>query len=492
VIVPDLPGGLPDLGSVVTIAADVSAGRRAASDVLAVHQARHEVCHPHLNALVQTRYEAARREAALGPTGALAGVPVSIKECFPVRGLLTTLGIPGYAEVPDAEDADIVKRLRSAGAIIVGKANVPQVMYLHEIENPVWGRTNHPMTTDRGPGGSSGGDAALVAAGVVPLAVGSDLAGSLRQPAHACGIAAIMPRSEVLGEGGAFNTQPNLRAVRARAGFLARHVDDLRVALEAITPFSGSSAEPVRRVGWWDEGGPIPASQAIRRGVAEAVERLHRAGIETVRLSGDLAEEAAWLHLAILSAGGGRDIRRLFTTCKPIPGVARLLTLGGMSQPARSLVAAVARVSGRRLEAKGLARTGPRNATELADLVAEREALAARFADHLVGCDAVVCPVSALPALRHGTAARLILAAAPCLAANLLGLAAGAVPVTTVRPDEAGGRPRSVDPVLRLAAATDRGSAGLPVGVQVVAAPGRGEATVLDVMRLIEAGSLST
>ena len=92
-----------------------------------------------------------------------------------------------------------------------------------------------------------------------------------------------------------------------------------------------------------------------------------------------------------------------------------------------------------------------------------------------------------MPALRHGSAARLVLAAAPCLVANLLDLAAGAVPVTAVRADEQWGRPASFDPVLRAAAATDRGSLGLPIAVQVIAAPGRGEATVLEAMRLITA-----
>ena len=115
-----------------------------------------------------------------------------------------------------------------------------------------------------------------------------------------------------------------------------------------------------------------------------------------------------------------------------------------------------------------------------------RDALRKRFANEMAGIDAIVCPVSALPALRHGTAARLVLAAAPCFLANLFDLAAGAVPVTTVRPDEGAGRAASWDPVLRAAAATDRGSRGLPVGVQVIAPPGGDEATVLEVMRLIE------
>jgi fatty acid amide hydrolase len=118
--------------------------------------------------------------------------------------------------------------------------------------------------------------------------------------------------------------------------------------------------------------------------------------------------------------------------------------------------------------------------------MAARDVLAARFAAAVADCDAAVCPVSAVPALRQGSAARLVLAAAPCLLANLFDLPAGAVPVTTVRTEEERCRPWSLDPVLRAAAATDRDSAGLPVGVQVVGCPGRDEATVLHVMRLIE------
>jgi fatty acid amide hydrolase len=103
--------------------------------------------------------------------------------------------------------------------------------------------------------------------------------------------------------------------------------------------------------------------------------------------------------------------------------------------------------------------------------------------------DALICPVSALPALRHGTAARLVLAAVPCMLANLLDLPAGVVPVTRVHPDEEVGRGASADPVVQAAIENERGSAGLPVGVQVIGldtAPGRGEATVLEIMRLIE------
>jgi len=473
------------------IAAAVGSGRLRAVEVHAAAWRRHEATHASLTALVQPRFAESAGEAAAvddRPGGPLAGVPVSVKECFPVRGLRTPLGIRARAALVDASDAVLVTRLREAGAVIVAKANVPQAMYLHETDNPVFGRTSHPLAGDRGPGGSSGGDAAAVAAGVVPLAVGNDLAGSLRQPAHACGIAALVPRSEVLGEGGAIDTLPGLRAVRPRAGFLAGSVADLALACLAVNAAS-AHAGGVRRVGWWDSAGPITASAAIRRGVAEAVGRLRAAGVDTIALDGGLAETAAWLHLAILSAGGATDIRRLLAGERPMRHVGRLLRLAGMPRWLRPPVAGLARLAGRRIEAEGLMATGPRDAAGLAELLASRSGLAGRLAAAARGCDAVVCPVSALPALRHGTAARLVLAAAPCFLANLLDLAAGAVPVTMVRPDEEAGRPASRDPVLRAAAATDRGSRGLPVGVQVIAPPGGDEATVLEVMRLIEGPS---
>jgi fatty acid amide hydrolase len=477
------------LDPVAVIAAEVASGRRRAVDVLASHLARHQATHARLNALVQPRHAAAAAEAAAldaAPRGLLAGVPVSVKDCFPVRGLATSLGIPGRLAETDREDATLVVRLRDAGAVIVGKANVPQAMYLHETDNPVYGRTCHPQNPERGPGGSSGGDAALVAAGVVALGIGNDLAGSLRQPAHACGIAALMPRTAALGTGGAFDTVPQVQAVRPRAGFLARSVADLMPAAAACGIAVEAGRTSVRRVAWWDATGPIPASPAVRRGVAEAVTALRAAGVETVAVGGELAEQAAWLHLAILSAHGTSDILRLFAGDRPEPVVAMLLWLAGMPRWVRPPLATAIRLVGRRIEARGLLATGPRKPAGLTRLLAARERLAARFATLVAGCDAIVCPVSALPALRHGTAARLVLAAAPCLLANLLDLAAGAVPVTRVRPAEEAGRSSSCDPVLRAAAVADQRSAGLPVGVQVIAPLGGDEATVLEVMRLVE------
>ncbi|MCX7430427.1 MAG: amidase [Planctomycetia bacterium] len=503
--------------SAVSIAEGVAAGEVRPTAVLAEHVSRHGETHAALNALVQPRHTAALVEAehlesrlqAGDQVGQLAGVPVSVKECFAVAGLVTSLGIATRRHAVDVADAPIVSCLRAAGAIIVGKGNVPQAMYLHETDNPVWGCTNHPLDATRGPGGSSGGDAALVAAGVVPLAVGTDLAGSIRQPAHACGISGFLPRSAVVGDGGAFDTVPHLSVVRPRAGFLAREVDDLARAFAVVAAGSSSgpdirNAEATRggrrhgglRVAWWDDAGPLAPSPAIRRGVHEAVSRLRQAGVEMVRLDGSLATEAAWLHLALLSADGGADIRRLFAGTRPIPPVARLLRLAGLPIWLRPLLAGLSQTAGGGIEAVALRATGPRRGAALASLDSRRAAFATRFASLVAPYDALVCPVSALPALPHGTAALLLVAAAPCLLANLLDLPAGTVPITRVRPDEELGRVGSRDRVVRAAAAADRGSRNLPVGVQVVGVPGLASADdplgperiVLDVMRLIERG----
>lgn len=477
------------------IAAAVRSGRHRAEEMVREHR-RRATDAGGLNALVQPCPDRAaavanamdrRLAAGVMSDALLAGVPVSVKECFAVRGLETTLGMVHRRGAIDREDADVVGRIEAAGGIVIGKANVPQAMYLHETDNPVWGRTMHPFDPARGPGGSSGGDAALVAAGVVPLGIGNDLAGSLRQPAHACGIAALVPRAGVIGRGGAFETMPGLRGVPSRAGFLARRIDDLALALAAVSPAAAPSpAAPVRRIAWWDEAGPIAASPAVRRGVREAVARLEAQGVTAKRVTGDLATEAAWLHLGIIAADGGDDVRRAFAGERPMRGVAKLLAIAGLPRRWRAPVAAVVRACGGRIEADGILRTGRRSASELSALVAARDLLATRFADLVAGCDAVICPVSALPALRHGTAARLVIAAAPCLLASLLDLPAGAVPVTAVAADEQGRRGWSADRVLRAAADSDRGSAGLPVGVQVVGCPGRDETTVLEVMRLLE------
>ncbi len=125
----------------------------------------------------------------------LAGVPVTIKECFHVAGTPAPRcgRIARNAQELAAEDSPLVKRLTAAGGIVLGKTNVPQLMVLHETDNPLYGRTNNPWNLDRSPGGSSGGEAAIIAAGGSVTRLGKRPGGSIRQPAHSTGICGLLP-----------------------------------------------------------------------------------------------------------------------------------------------------------------------------------------------------------------------------------------------------------------------------------------------------------
>lgn len=482
------------MNSANDIARAVRQGDVDPAEVLLEHCCRYNETHNRLHALIQPRHESAAIEVReLDRKGALAGVPVSVKECFAIRGLRTTLGIPSRRNLIDENDAPIVSDLRALGAVIVGKSNVPQAMYLHETTNPVWGQTHHPEDSLRGPGGSSGGDAALVAAGVVPLAIGNDLAGSVRQPAHACGIPALLPASTTLGNAGGFNTLPNFRLISSRAGFLARSVTDLELVATAfgVLPLAGPIAIAPRRIALWPEAGILPSASSVRRGVAEAAAILRSAGHLVDEVDDKLAKDAAWLLFALLSADGGADIRTLFGTDKPMPTVGRLLRIAGLPRVSRPSLAGLLSLVGNRVEAAALRSTGPRSVGGWECLLDQYQHVLEKVDRLRLQYDAILCPVSSLPALKHGTAARLVAAAAPCLLANLADLSAGVVPVTRVVSAEEQTRSWSTDRVLRAAAATEQDSAGLPIGVQIIGlAKGfSAERVVLDLLATIEAGA---
>jgi fatty acid amide hydrolase len=183
------------------IAHRVASGELSARDVVEACISRMERVNGRLNALAVPLFEQARAAAtaadaardrgdALGP---LHRMPVTIKDMFDTAGTATTAGLTGRAaRVVDA-DSPLVERLRRAGAIVLGKTNVQQLGMLFETDNPVYGRTNNPWDPGRSPGGSSGGEAALIAAGGSPLGLGSDGGGSTRQPCHCCGIHGLKP-----------------------------------------------------------------------------------------------------------------------------------------------------------------------------------------------------------------------------------------------------------------------------------------------------------
>ncbi len=165
---------------------------------------------PELNAVVELRAEAARAEAegadkalARGEwKGPLHGVPVTIKEAIAVTSMKWTGGTQGRINVVAQHDAAAVKRLRDAGAIILGTTNVPDMSFAYESDNLIYGRTNNPFDLSRTAGGSSGGEAAIIAAGGTALGLGGDFMGSIRVPTHFCGIAGLRPNpGRVAGTG---------------------------------------------------------------------------------------------------------------------------------------------------------------------------------------------------------------------------------------------------------------------------------------------------
>src|SRR5271169_5473727 len=169
----------------------------SALELVNAHLDRIERVNPLLNAFTMVLADQARESARRADQGLrqgpLHGVPVTVKDSLDVAGLPTRLGSYFAPEAPAAEDSAVVARLRRAGAILLGKTNTPEFLTSYETDNFITGRTNNPWDVERTPGGSSGGEAAAIASGCSPGGVGSDGGGSIRVPAHFCGIAGLKP-----------------------------------------------------------------------------------------------------------------------------------------------------------------------------------------------------------------------------------------------------------------------------------------------------------
>ena len=200
---------------------------------------------PRINAVTDLRSEAeiireAREKDNLLKDGVvpgdLYGLPMTVKDCFMVRGLKNSNGHPGYKNHVATEDAELVKRLKGAGAIIMGKTNLPLFSIDWQSTNAWNGRTNNPYDTGRVPGGSSGGSAAAVAMGFSPLELGSDAGGSIRMPAHFCGICGIRPTEQALSNRGQFKFpgKPQGHRLLTVAGPLAKNTADLLLAMKVL------------------------------------------------------------------------------------------------------------------------------------------------------------------------------------------------------------------------------------------------------------------
>ncbi|MCU0867506.1 MAG: amidase [Planctomycetes bacterium] len=254
-----------------------------------------------LNAVVVRDFERALEAARASDrllaqgkrSGPLHGLPMTIKESFDVEGLPTTLGVPEQRDNIARSDAEVVRRLKAAGAHFLGKTNVPLRLADWQTYNDIYGTTNNPWDTGRSPGGSSGGSAAALAAGLTALEFGSDVGGSIRNPSHFCGTYGHKPTYGIVpatghGPRGVLTAQ-DLNVV----GPLARSAADLELALDAVAgPDASQSpawklalpAARVRRlrdlrVAIWPGEPGVPTSAEVSSRVQEAGAALARAGV---------------------------------------------------------------------------------------------------------------------------------------------------------------------------------------------------------------------
>ena len=267
-------------------------------EVVRAHLEHIHTVNPRLNAVVFATAESAikearaadrrnKRDAVLGP---LHGVPFTAKDIFNTAGMPTTAGVRlPRSRIPD-HDATVVARMRRAGAILIGKTNCPPGGADEDGWTPARGATRNPYDISRSPGGTSSGEAAIIAAGGSPLGLGSDSGGSIRLPAHYCGVAALKPTAGLVPVTGAHGLAGGLSDTRSQVGPMARYVSDLRIALRVLAGPDGidSGVVPVRawtapkleglRVAWYADDGMSRPTAAVAATVKAAARALSAAG----------------------------------------------------------------------------------------------------------------------------------------------------------------------------------------------------------------------
>jgi len=429
-------------------------------EVVEAHLSRIEELNPKLNAFVQVDVEGARRQARIAEAavrkgedlGVLHGVPISIKSSMAVAGMRWEAGTKLRAGVVAEQDAPLVARLRRAGAIILGVTNAPELLMAWETDNLLYGRTNNPWDLARTPGGSSGGEAAAIAAGMSAGGMGSDGGGSIRAPAHFSGICGLKPTPGRIPATGHFPVSVGPFALLGVVGPMARTVADLKTLFEMMQgPDDGDpSAAPVPlrwpgedelkriRVGYFEDDGRTPVTPETRAAVRTAAEALRRAGfqVEAFRPEGlELARQLWW---------------KLF-------GVAGGMMLGPMTKGRESDLSPILK------EFSGWAAAEPAHSGQsLLETWIERDVVRMQVFAQMQEYPVLLCPVASIPAFRHGErgwqvegkTVRYLDAWSYTEWFNLLGTPAVTVPV-------------------------GKSPEGLPIGVQIAGRPWQEELVIL-------------
>lgn len=430
-------------------------------ELIHAHIERIRQVNPAINAAVDLLAGVALRDAAAAdralaagePCGPLHGVPFSIKDSIDVEGVKTTAGTFGRrSAVPAEQDATVVHRLRAAGGIPIAKTNLPDLLFAYESDNHVYGRTNNPYDLARTPGGSSGGESALIAACGSPLGLGSDAAGSVRVPAAFCGIASIKPTSGRLPRRGHVPPAGGWIEALWQIGPMARFTEDLALALRVLAaedssdfttlpvPLLEMERAKALRIACFTDNGIVRCSRAVEDAVRHCAKFLSDSGLHVEEQTPPRIEQAYELEMAILGADGGEGIDEYLREA----GSTRVhpLLVDGFLQRMRRF-----RVS----------------TSEFARRWAQWDEYRAGMRHFFKRYDAVLCPVYTQPALRHGESVNEenFLGFSYTMAWNVAG-----APAATVRCAELN---------------------GLPINVQVAAKPWR-DLLAVEICRLIEAG----
>ena len=316
----------------ITVAAALRARHVSATEMVEAYLCQIERVNPSLNAVVQLAADRAlgeaksadsRHSADLPP---LHGVPITLKDSIDTEGIITTYGTRGRRSFVPTRDATVARRLRQAGAIVLGKTNTPEFTLGGECDNPIYGRTNNPYRLTHTPGSSSGGTAAIVAAGGTAFGLGSDTGGSIREPANFCGLAGIKPTAgRVSRAGHAVPFGVGATDMLTTIGPLARSVDDLEMVLRLISGPDGidytvmpmgwrdSAENSVRnlRIAVYTDGGLGPIDPAIETTIAKVATELSDAGAILIGAVPPGLKDAMTIYAWLFSIDGAYWLRQL-------------------------------------------------------------------------------------------------------------------------------------------------------------------------------------
>jgi amidase len=386
--------------SATRLAGMIRSGQVSSAEVVDAHLERIEAVNPIVNAVAQLLADSARKDATSadktqadgGPLGPLHGVPVTVKDAIQIQGVISTGGTLGRKSYVATADSAVVTRLRGAGAIMLANTNVPELCLAGETASIAYGRTNNPYDTSRTPGGSSGGEAALIASGASPLGLGSDVGGSIRQPAHYCGIAGIKPTTGRVPSTGHWVPLVGLLGPMFSIGPMARFVEDLTLALPILCGPDGldPSAAPVPlgqpcevdlsslRIASFTDNGAYPADADTVAAIGAAAEALKNTGVTVDEARPPGIERAPDMFKAVLRADGGAGVRALLAeagTTKTHAYLDDVLALMGDS---------------------------PLSGADFAALLADMDGFRAEMLSFMQDYDALLCPATVSAAVPHG------------------------------------------------------------------------------------------